>query len=67
MRRIEAQLDHGQLVAETEKFALKDPDRYKEKLAKLIADEPDSDPAELTTRIHDGVRYTFIFEDEYYT
>ena len=30
----EAQLEHGQLVEDTEKFALKDPDRFKEKFAK---------------------------------
>ncbi len=40
MRRIEAQLDHGHLVEDTEKFALKDPDRFKEKLAKLIHPAP---------------------------
>ncbi len=39
MRRIEAVLEHGQLVPDTEKFALKSPDRFKEKLASLIADE----------------------------
>ncbi|MGD0377121.1 MAG: hypothetical protein ABSB01_21370, partial [Streptosporangiaceae bacterium] len=33
MRRIEAQLENGQLVPDTEKFALKSPDRFKEKLA----------------------------------
>ena len=33
MRRIEAELDHGELVAETEEFALKSADRFKEKLA----------------------------------
>src|SRR5262249_55503166 len=66
MRRIEAQLDHGQLVPETEKFALKDPDRYKEKFAKLIADEPGSNPAELAAKINDGARYTYTFKDEHY-
>jgi hypothetical protein len=35
MRRIEAELEHGSLVPDTEKFALKSPDRFKEKLAKL--------------------------------
>ena len=39
MRRIESQLDHGQLVPDTEKYALKSPDRFKEKLAKAISDE----------------------------
>ena len=36
MRRVEAGLEHGTLVPDTEKFALKSPDRFKEKLAKLI-------------------------------
>ncbi len=50
MRRIEAQLDHGHLVEDTEKFALKDPDRFKEKLADSIARNPDKSPAELAAR-----------------
>ena len=40
MRRVEAQLEHGHLVPDTEKFALKSADRLKEKLAKLIARNP---------------------------
>jgi hypothetical protein len=67
MRRIEPQLEHGHLAEDTEKFALKDPDRFKEKFARLIADEPDSDPAEIISRINDGVRYTFICEEDTYT
>jgi hypothetical protein len=67
MRRIEAQLEHGHLVEDTEKFALKDPDRFKEKFAKLIADRPGRDPAELIHRINDGIRYTFIYEDTNYS
>ena len=39
MRRVEAKLDHGTLVPDTEKFALKTPARFKEKLAKMI-DQP---------------------------
>ncbi len=66
MRRVEAQLEHGRLVEDTEKFALKDPDRFKEKFAKLIATDPDVDPGELVYRIRDGVRYTFIYEDTHY-
>ena len=42
MRRVEAGLEHGTLVPDTEKFALKSPDRFKEKLAKLIERYPDS-------------------------
>ena len=41
MRRIEAELEHGTLVPDTEKFALKSPDRFKEKLAKMITVDPD--------------------------
>jgi hypothetical protein len=66
MRLIETQLDHGQLAPDTERFALKDPDRYKEKFAKLAADEPDADVSYIVAKINDGVRYTYIFEDKYY-
>jgi len=67
MRRIEAQLDHGNLVADTEKFALKDSDRFKEKLADRIALQPDESVGNLISRIHDGIRYTFEYDDEHYT
>jgi hypothetical protein len=67
MRRIESQLEHGRLVPDTEKFALKSPDRLKEKLAKLISDEPDSDPEEIAWRINDGIRYTYICDDQGYS
>jgi hypothetical protein len=67
MRRIEGQLEHGKLVADTEQFALKDPDRYKEKLARLIMDRPGRDPSELVQRINDGVRYTFVYDDAKYS
>jgi hypothetical protein len=66
MRRIEAQLDHGELVPDTEQFALKDPDRYKEKFAKLAIDEPGAEVANITAKINDGVRYTYTFEDKDY-
>jgi hypothetical protein len=67
MRRIEDQLEHGELVPETEKYALKSLDRFQEKLAKQIERNPDKSPEELAHEIHDGVRYTFIFdEDSYY-
>jgi hypothetical protein len=67
MRRIEAQLDRGHLAENTEENALKEPDRFKEKLAKLIVDEPDSDVAEIISRINDGVRYTYIFDESNYS
>ena len=63
MRRVEAELTHGTLVPDTEKLALKSPDRFKEKLAKMISLEPDIMPGEHAARIHDGIRYTFLFED----
>jgi hypothetical protein len=66
MRRIEAQLDHGHLAPNTTQFALKEPDRYKEKLAKLTTRFPGESPEDLTKEIHDGVRYTFISSTETY-
>jgi hypothetical protein len=66
MRRIEAQLDHGRLIPDTERFALKDPDRYKEKFAKLLSDEPGANLSDIAAKINDGVRYTYTFEDKYY-
>ena len=68
MRRVEARLEHGTLVPDTEKFALKSPDRFKEKLAKMICSEPDRTPVrELASEIHDGIRYTFLFESQHTT
>jgi hypothetical protein len=67
MRRIEAQLEHGNLVANTEQYALKDPDRFKEKLSERIAFQPDESIDDETSRIHDGIRYTFEYDDEHYT
>jgi hypothetical protein len=67
MRRIEAELEHGTLVPDTERFALKSPDRFKEKLAKLITLEADSSPADLAAQIHDGIRYTFMFDGGHYS
>src|SRR5262249_55529516 len=51
MRRVEAQLDHGHLVEDTEKFALKDPDSFKEKVADLIIRNPDKPYDELAHEI----------------
>jgi hypothetical protein len=67
MRRIEAELQHGTLVPDTERFALKSSERFKEKLAKMISLEPDVAPGDLAAKIHDGIRYTFLFEDEFYS
>jgi hypothetical protein len=67
MRRIEAQLEHGNLVANTERYTLKDPDRFKEKLSERIAFQPDESIDDITSRIHDGLRYTFEYDDEHYT
>jgi hypothetical protein len=67
MRRVEVELEHGTLVPDTEKFALKTPDRFKEKLAKMISLEPDVAPADHAAKIHDGIRYTFTFEEQFYS
>lgn len=67
MRRIEAQLEHGHLVDDTEKYALKSPDRFKEKLAKLIERYPAADADDLTKEIRDGIRYTLTFDSGHYT
>jgi hypothetical protein len=66
LRRIEAQLDHGTLVPDTEKFALKSPNRFKEKLAKLTARYPERGSEQLASAIHDGIRYTFIIDPQAY-
>jgi hypothetical protein len=67
MRRVEAELEHGTLAPDTEKLALKSPDRFKEKLAKMISLEPDVTPGDHAAKIHDGIRYTFIFDDQPYS
>jgi hypothetical protein len=66
MRRIEAQAEHGKLVPETEKYALKGHDRFKAKLEEMVDSESDKPPEELAREIHDGIRYTFLFELEDY-
>ena len=67
MRRVEAELEHGTLVPDTEKLALKSPDRFKEKLAKMIERYPGQPCGELVSAIHDGIRYTFLFDTGDYT
>jgi hypothetical protein len=67
LRRIEGQLDHGTLVPDTEKFALKSPNRFKEKLAKMMGTEPDRPASDLDAEIHDGIRYTYVLSFEYYS
>jgi hypothetical protein len=66
MRRVEAQLERGQMLPDTEDRALKSPDRFKERLADLIARHPDKSAEELSDEVHDGIRYAFIFETEHY-
>jgi hypothetical protein len=67
MRRIESQLEHGELVPDTEKFALKGADRLKLKLAERINLQPGESADALLSRIHDGIRYTFEYDDQDYT
>jgi hypothetical protein len=67
MHRVEAQLPHGQLAPESEELSLKSPERYKAKLAAMIARHPGVPPSELAAGIYDTARYTFVFEPEHYT
>ena len=67
MRRVESELPFGELAADTEKYALKGEDRFKEKLAQGIAFRPDRATEELAAKLHDGIRYTFVFPFEKYT
>jgi hypothetical protein len=62
MRRVEEQLEYGELVQETEKYALKSLDRFQEKLEQRIKRFPGTDAADLAAEIHDGIRYTFTFD-----
>jgi hypothetical protein len=66
MRRIEAKLQLGELAPDTEKFALKGIDRFKEKFAKLIERYSGESPEKLVAKIHDGIRYTFLSDTTSY-
>ena len=66
MRRLEAQLEHGQLLRDTESYALKPPDLFKERLADLILRHPDKSADELADEVHDGIRYACIVDTEHY-
>jgi hypothetical protein len=67
MRRIEAQLDSAHLADGTEDYALKTPDRFKEKVAREKERNPDKPTEEVIAEIHDAVRYTYILDiDEYH-
>ncbi|HEX4657628.1 MAG TPA: hypothetical protein VH307_09595 [Streptosporangiaceae bacterium] len=66
MRRLEAQLERGQLVPDTERNALKAPDLFKERLADLIQRHPDKSAEELSHEVHDGISYVYLFEAEHY-
>ena len=67
MRRIEAQLERGQLLPDTENYALKTPDGFKESFADLISRHPDKTAEELSHEVHDGIRYAYIFENDDYS
>jgi hypothetical protein len=66
MRRLEAQLERGQLLPDTESCALKPADLFKQRLADLIQRHPDKPTEELSYEVHDGIRYVYIFEAEHY-
>ncbi len=64
---MEASLPHGRLAPDTDQYTLKSPERYKEKLVRMIARHPGIPVADLAAEIYDGARYTFIFEPDDYT
>ena len=67
MRRVEAYLPHGRLAPDSEENSLKSPERYKEKLARMIERNPGIPAQELADEIYDAARYTFLFEPQDYT
>jgi hypothetical protein len=67
IRRVEAHLPHGRLAPDSDLYTLKSPERYKEKLAKMIARNPGVPAADLAAEIYDAARYTFVFEPPDYT
>jgi hypothetical protein len=67
VRRVEAQLPHGRLAPDSEQFSLKSPERYKDKLAKMIARSPGVPAEDLAAEIYDAARYTFVFDPDDYT
>jgi hypothetical protein len=67
MRRVEAHLPHGRLAPDSEQYSLKSPERYKEKLGRMIARSPGVPAADLAAEIYDAARYSFVFEPQDYT
>jgi hypothetical protein len=67
MRRVEAHLPHGQLAPDSNQYTLKTPERYREKLARMIARNPGVPAEDLAAEIYDAARYTFVFEPQEYT
>ena len=67
MRRVEAHLPHGRLAPDSEENSLKSPERYQEKLARMIDRNPGIPARELADEIYDAARYTFVFEPQDYT
>jgi hypothetical protein len=67
MRRVEANLPRGRLAPDTEENSLKSPERFKEKLARMIARSPGLRAEDLAAEIYDAARYTFVFDPQDYT
>ena len=67
MRRVEANLPHGRLAPDTDQHSLKSPERFKDKLARMIARHPGIPAADLAADICDAARFAFVFEPQDYT
>ena len=65
--RVAAQLPSGGLAPGSDRDTLKDPERFRQKLASLIARNPDMPAEQLVTGVCDAIRYAFTFEPADYT
>jgi hypothetical protein len=67
LRRVEALLDHGRLAADTEQYALLDPDRFMAELANMIRRYPDGPVEQLARRVTGALSYVFVFDTAHYS
>ena len=66
MRRIEAQLDHGQLAPRHREVCPQGSRSLQREARRPDSRHPDKSAEELAASIHDGVRYTFVSDTDHY-
>jgi hypothetical protein len=64
MKRLETDLGNAELVGL--EHVLKGEDRFKAKFATRLELNPDEPPESVATSLHDGIRYTLVFDDDHY-